>query len=47
MNKQILIINGTPRENGKTDTILNKIIDGAESVNQSIKYYKLRELNIA
>ena len=47
MSKPTVIINGTPRENGNTDAILNKIIEGAHEVGLETIYVKLRELAIA
>jgi len=43
----ILIINGSPREGGNTDTILEKLIEGAQSTDLNPWYVKLRDLNIA
>lgn len=47
MAKSILIINGSPREEGNTDAILNALINGAKSIPLSPVYRKLRELDIA
>ncbi|UCE08341.1 MAG: flavodoxin family protein [bacterium] len=47
MVKSILIINGTTRDKGNTDAIIEKLIEGAEAVDLNIKYFKLRDLNVA
>ncbi len=46
MVNSILVINGTPREGRNTDTIIDKLIEGAESVDKNIQYFKLRDLII-
>jgi multimeric flavodoxin WrbA len=47
MTNSILIINGSTRENGNTDAIIAKIVQGADDDGQFIKSFKLRELRIA
>lgn len=46
MAKSTLIINGSPREDGNTDTILRMLIQGARSLPQEPTNRRLRELNI-
>jgi multimeric flavodoxin WrbA len=41
-----LLINGSPRENGNTDALLARFIQGAESVSHEFVYLKLRDLRI-
>lgn len=40
-----MVFNGSIRENGNTDKVLEKFIEGAES-NNNVNYFVLRELNI-
>lgn len=42
-----IVINGSTRENGNTDTILDEFIRGAKSTDIDISYVKLRDLDIA
>lgn len=46
MGKSILIINGSTRESGNTDSIIDKMIAGAKSVGQKINHVKLRDSRI-
>jgi multimeric flavodoxin WrbA len=47
MAKSTLIINGSPRVDGNTDTILRLLIKGTKSIPLEPIYRKLRELSIA
>lgn len=47
MAKSTLVINGSPREGGNTDSILRMIIQGAESTGMEPIHRKLREMQIA
>lgn len=44
--KNILILNGTTRENGNTAKLLNAFIDGAESKGHHIDKFDLQTMNI-
>lgn len=46
MAKRVLVINGSTRENGNTDAILNSFIKGLSAVGLNMRYAVLRELNI-
>jgi len=46
MGRRILIINGSERVNGNTDTIIKNLLKGAENTDTNIKYYVLRNKNI-
>ncbi len=46
MAQSILLINGSPRENGNTDALLQRLIQGAESVSAELTYIMLRDLDI-
>ena len=43
--KNILFINGSPRKNGNTETLLEKMIEGAKDKKANIKSYNLVDLN--
>ena len=47
MPKPMLVINGSPREEGNTDTILRILINGAKGTGIEPIYKKLREMNIS
>ncbi|MDY6834632.1 MAG: flavodoxin family protein [Chloroflexota bacterium] len=42
----ILVINGSPRKNGTTATLLKKAIDGAASEGSATEYIRLNQLNM-
>ena len=46
MASPTLLINGSPREHGNTDALLERLVRGAESVSQEVEYIQLRELRI-
>jgi multimeric flavodoxin WrbA len=46
MAKLITVINGSPREGGNTDAILEKLMEGARSNALDIRYFKLRDVKI-
>lgn len=43
MAKLITVINGSPREGGNTDAILEKLMEGARSNALDIRYFKLQK----
>lgn len=45
MSKIVAFV-GSPRKNGNVDTIIQKILDGAESSNSNIKKFYLNDMNI-
>ena len=45
MTKKIIAVNGSPRKNGNTATLLNKALEGAESVGAEVEFIQLSELN--
>ena len=47
MDKNILVINGATRQNGNTDIIINKIIEGSLNEKVKINLIKLRNKNIS
>jgi len=46
MASSTLVINGSPRENGNTDSLLQQFIRGAESISAQTTYFNLRDLDI-
>ena len=46
MASSTLVINGSPRENGNTDSLLQQFIRGAEKISAETTYFKLRDLDI-
>jgi multimeric flavodoxin WrbA len=46
MASSIVVFNGSPRQGGNTDAILEKLIEGAGPNAPHIRYFKLRELEI-
>ena len=46
MRRRIVLINGSLRVNGNTDTIIKSLLDGAESSDAIIKQFVLRDKNI-
>ena len=44
--KKILILNGSPRRNGKTASLVNAFIKGAESSKNEVRELHLTEMNI-
>lgn len=46
MPPSTLLINGSPRENGNTDKLLDRLIQGTGSASSRIEYRKLRDLRI-
>ncbi len=47
MSASITVINGSPRENGNSDILLDRFIKGAVEAGCVVKYFKLREKKIA
>ncbi len=47
MSKHVVVINGSPRENGNTDVVLKELIKGAQEAELDTIYLKLRDLTIA
>jgi multimeric flavodoxin WrbA len=47
MVMKILVINGSPRKGGNTETLLNALIIGANEAGATISNVKLRELDIS
>lgn len=45
MSKKVIILNGSPRKNGNTATLLKEAQKGAEQTGASVEYYNLTELN--
>ena len=43
---KIVILNGSPRKNGKTASLVKAFIDGAESVGNEVKELYLQGMNI-
>ena len=43
---KILILNGSPRKNGKTASLIKALVDGAESVSNEVKELYLQGMNI-
>ena len=43
---KILILNGSPRKNGKTTSLVNAFVKGAESVGNEVKELYLQGMNI-
>jgi multimeric flavodoxin WrbA len=43
---KILILNGSPRKNGKTASLVKAFVEGAESVGNEIKELYLQGMNI-
>lgn len=46
MAKRVLVINGSTRENGNTDALVNSFIKGLASAGLNMRYAILRELDI-
>lgn len=46
MSKKIVILNGSPRKNGNTSTLINAFRKGAESANHSVTEFFLDSMNI-
>ena len=44
--KKIMILNGSPRKNGKTASLVNAFIDGAESAGNEVKEFHIDSMNI-
>lgn len=44
--KKILILNGSPRKNGRTASLKNAFVEGAQRVGHEIKEYYLTGMNI-
>lgn len=44
--KKILILNGSPRKNGKTASLLNAFKEGAESAGNQVQEFYLQGMNI-
>ena len=44
--KKILILNGSPRKNGKTASLVKSFVEGAESVGNEVKELYLQGMNI-
>jgi multimeric flavodoxin WrbA len=42
----IIILNGSPRKNGKTATLVRSFVDGAESAGNNVKEFYLQGMNI-
>ena len=45
MSKKIIAVNGSPRKNGNTATLLNKVLEGAKSAGAEVEFIQLSELN--
>ena len=45
--KKIMILNGSPRKNGKTASLVKAFIDGAESAGNEVKEFYIDGMNIA
>ena len=43
--KKIIILNGSPRKNFNTATLLNEAQKGAESVGAEVEYFNLGDIN--
>ena len=43
---KILILNGSPRKNGKTASLVKAFVEGAESIGNEVKELYLQEMNI-
>lgn len=46
MRKKIVILNGSPRKNGNTSTLVKAFIEGAESVGNTVTEFFLDSMNI-
>lgn len=46
MSKKILIINGSPRANGNTESIIDSFVSGAEEKGHSVTKFNIRQMNI-
>lgn len=46
MKKSILVFNGSTRDQGNTDTLVEKYIEGLEYSGLSIQYFRLKNMNI-
>ena len=46
MSKKIIILNGSPRAKGNTETLVDNFIEGAKESGHNIKKFNLREMNI-
>jgi multimeric flavodoxin WrbA len=46
MAKSIAVFNGSPREGGNTDALLEKLMEGARTNAAEIRYFQLRNLGI-
>lgn len=47
MNKEIIILNGSTRRNGKTQDLVNSFIKGAKKAGNNITEFKVSEMKIA
>ena len=45
--KKIVILNGSPRKNGKTASLVKAFVEGAESVGNEVKEFYIDGMNIA
>ena len=46
MAKKIVILNGSPRKNGNTSSLVKKFTEGAESVGNTVAEFFLDKMNI-
>lgn len=46
MNKSVIVINGSAREGGNTDALLDKFEAGAQNYESGVVHFRLRDLNI-
>ncbi len=44
--KKILILNGSPRKNGKTASLIDAFVEGAESTGNEVNNLYLNSMNI-
>ena len=46
MGKKIIVLNGSPRARGNTETLADAFIEGAQSAGHTVKKFNLREMNV-
>lgn len=46
MGKKIVILNGSPRKNGNTVTLINAFVEGANEAGHSVRVFNLQEMDI-
>lgn len=46
MSKKIVILNGSPRAKGNTETMINSFVLGAKEAGHSVSKFNLREMNV-